>query len=85
MSHLMLSKKIGNRNGLRLEQNSCWYSRICALKQWNLVKIWAGEMGIAGHSPPPPPLSGPLRNNITFSFSHGRCMVIQTKVIIKEI
>ena len=39
MSHLMPNKKIGNRNGLRLEQDSCWYSRICALGQWKLVKI----------------------------------------------
>ena len=27
MPHLMHRKKIGNRNGLRLEQDSCWYSR----------------------------------------------------------
>ena len=85
MPHLMHRKKIGNRNELRLEQDSCWYSRICALGQWNLDKIWAGKMGITGHSPPPPPHSGSLRNDITFSFSHGRCMVIPQRVIIKEI
>jgi hypothetical protein len=41
--------------GLRFEQDSHWDDGICALGQWDLVKIWDGKWEYA----PPPPPSGP--------------------------
>ena len=47
--------------GLRFEQDSYRDDGICALGQWDLVKIWAGKWEY-DHPPPPPP-SGPSNHN----------------------
>ena len=43
--------------GLRFKQDSHRDDGICALGQWDLVKIWAGKWEY--DPPPPPPPSGP--------------------------
>jgi hypothetical protein len=46
--------------GLKFEQDSYRDDGICALGQWDLVKIWAGKWE---YDPPLPP-SGPSENKI---------------------
>jgi hypothetical protein len=47
---LISNKTIENGNGLRFEQDSHWDDGVCALGQWDLVKIWAGKWE---YDPPP--------------------------------